>query len=196
MPIAERTTTDGTDALLEVSDVTLCEQMHEGHQPALDTIIGRHQRLVYWSAYAVVGSHNDAEEITADAFLTLWNKRDRFVLAGQSLAPWLATTARMLGKNRLRSTRRHEARPLDTARERLRTGFEDDVALRIALDHAVAALSNIDQAIFRLCLDEGMTYEQAAAALGLTTSSVRNRLSRLRKSLQHTLRPTYTEGGR
>ena len=45
-------------------------------------------------------------------------------------------------------------------------------------------LREVDREIFRMCMLDGLVYKQAAAQLGLTHGSVRNRLSRLRRQLR------------
>ena len=53
----------------------------------------------------------------------------------------------------------------------------------------VAAMSPLDQRIFRLCAAEGYAYDAAAAELGVTHGVVRNRLSRIRTRLRSTIEP-------
>ncbi len=48
----------------------------------------------------------------------------------------------------------------------------------------VAALPQIDQDVFRLCVVEGLSYKQAAYQLRTSHSAVRNRLSRVRGALR------------
>ena len=48
----------------------------------------------------------------------------------------------------------------------------------------LAALSELDREIFRLCATEGYAYAAAAEELKVTSGTVRNRLSRIRTRLR------------
>jgi RNA polymerase sigma-70 factor (ECF subfamily) len=45
----------------------------------------------------------------------------------------------------------------------------------------------LDRQIFRLCTNNGLTYKEAAARLGVTPGVIRNQLSRSRKALRVSL---------
>lgn len=179
-------------ALEACSDVELFALLRSGSQQAFRALFRRHQRPVYLTALRVLRTSNDAEEIIQDTFLTLWNKRRKIDLAGDSTLPWLLTTARYLALNRMRANSRIQTEPL---------GLNQDVAEKYAsadaqlegnelvqqLDSMVAAMPQVDQEIFNLCLVEGVNYEQAAKRLGITHGSVRNRLSRLKGKLRSQL---------
>jgi RNA polymerase sigma-70 factor (ECF subfamily) len=167
---------------------------------AFDLLYERHVRTVYRAALARVRSTPDAEEITQEVFVTLWRRAASIELV-ESLLPWLLATARYVALNRLRSDAARqahlaeaelEARPDagPTAEER----FEQS-RLADAIAAAVAGLSESDQAIYRLCIEDGVGYADAAARLGLTHGAVRNRLSRVRKALRGDLKD-YQNGGR
>lgn len=94
-----------------LSDVELFALVRRGNRQAFRALFRAHQRTVYWAAFSVVRSRPDAEEVLQDAFLTLWNKRAGIHLVGESLVPWLVTTARYLALNRRRSEVR---RPRDS----------------------------------------------------------------------------------
>ena len=57
---------------------------------------------------------------------------------------------------------------------------------------AVERLSELDREIFRLCAAEGYGYEAAAASLGVSHGTVRNRLSRIRSRVRATAMETET----
>lgn len=180
------------------SSLELFARVQSGDRQAFRALFSEHQRTVYWAAFAVLRSRSDAEEVLQDAFLTLWNKRAGIDLVGESVVPWLVTTARYLALNRRRSEVRHPRDSLDDAVE-----VADDQpspetlaianeAMR-AIRAAMATLPDIDQQIFELCLVEDLSYEQAATRLGITHATVRNRLSRLKGRLRDEL--TLLKGG-
>jgi len=175
-----------------IDDRPAIERLRRGDRDALTQLYRRHAGTVYWNAFGLLRSRPDAEEMTADAFLTLWMRRHEVEIFGNSALPWLIVTVKNLSRNRLRSNERRRAEHLDDRdRSATDTPSAEDLA---ALDEAmrlvravIAALPEVDQEIFRLCMVDGLTYQEAAARLGLKHGSVRNRLSRVRLRLQREL---------
>jgi len=163
-----------------------------GDHEAFRVLFRRHQQPVYLTAYRVLQSRDDAEEIMQDSFLTMWKKRARIDLVGESTLPWLVTTARFLALNRRRATAHARNDPLDAAgnlADAARSPEAEVLAQELAehLDSIISAMPGVDQEILRLCLIDELSYEQAARQLGITHGSVRNRLSRLKLRLRQDL---------
>lgn len=185
--------TDDTTGESVSDDRPAVERLRHGDRDALTELYTRHAGTVYWNAYGVLRSRADAEEMTADAFLTLWTKRHDVEIYGISALPWLVVTVKNLSRNRLRANERRSADHLDDVEPTSNTPSAEELA---ALDEAmrlvrdvVRRLPPVDQDIFRLCVIEELTYKEAAARLGLKHGSVRNRLSRVRLRLQSELGP-------
>lgn len=166
-----------------------------GDSAAFDRLYDRHISVVYRHAYSLLGSRREAEEIAQDVFVTLWGKISKVRIVDRSLLPWLLTTSRYLCLNRRRAAARHHARthvdglvalPADpmSVEDRVRTR-----ALREAIDDALAELSDDDYTVYLLCIEEGLTYQEAALQMGVSHGAIRNRLSRLRAALRVALGP-------
>ena len=170
-------------------DVDLFARIRSGDREAFRLMFRQHQRSVYWAAFSVLGTRSDSEEILQDAFLTLWDKRAGIDLVGESALPWLITTARYLALNRRRSESRRPRDSLDAGPD-----IVDDAPSpeTIAIGHealrhihtVMAVLPAVDRRIFELCLVDDLSYDQAATRLGVSHSTVRNRLSRLKRRLR------------
>lgn len=180
------------------TDLELFARVRAGDRQAFRALFREHQRTVYWAAFAVTHSRPDAEEVLQDAFLTLWTKRAGIDLVGESMAPWLVTTARYLALNRRRAEVRRPRDSLDEGLD-LAAALPSPESVAIANEamrhiHAImATLPEVDQRIFALCLVDDLSYEQAAGRLGITHATVRNRLSRLKGRLRDEL--TLLKGG-
>jgi RNA polymerase sigma-70 factor (ECF subfamily) len=180
-------------------DTAVLASLQRNETGALDAAMNRYERLAYWAAYAVVGVHRDTEEVAADTLVLLWRTRScsfggsgaRWSFGAQRWPPWIVASARYLAQNRLRTSRRHPVAPIDAEREGHETTSVELLAERAeliaAIRTAVAELSDVDRAIFTLCIEEGLSYDDAATSLGLAHGAVRNRLSRLRKQLRSSL---------
>ena len=161
-----------------------------GDAAAFEALYQRHVTVVYRHAYSLLGSRREAEEIAQDVFVTLFTKIATVRIVDRSLLPWLLTTSRYLCLNRRRALARNNARvhvdglavlPPDSL------SVEDRVrnrALREAIDDALAELSDDDYTVYLLCIEEGLSYQQASLAMGVSHGAVRNRLARLRAGLR------------
>jgi len=175
-----------------VSDRVLVDRLHDGDSDALDILFRRHARTVFAYAYARLRRRADAEEIVQDAFVILWERRRDVTLAGESLLPWLLTTARFRVSNLLRTWQRARIAPLtdveDVAIHADRTAEAVELTLTVELlDRAVASLSDLDRRIFLLCVEGDSSYAEAAKELGISHAALRGRLSRLRGRLRDEL---------
>jgi RNA polymerase sigma factor (sigma-70 family) len=123
--------------------------------------------------------------------------------AGDSLRPWLLGVA----TNAVRSHRRSAGRLLRlTARvgpQPAAADHADDVAGRVDDERRMAVvlaelhrLPRGEQEAVALCLWSGLSYPEAAAALGIAEASVRSRVSRARSKLRAALVPALTEDAR
>ncbi|GAA3924990.1 RNA polymerase sigma factor [Microbacterium soli] len=160
-----------------------------GDEAAFRQIYRAHVRPVYWIAHGILGSAQDAEDITQETFVVAWRKLPGLELTGESLLPWLATICRFQAANRLRVLRRDRANTADAVDERLpdTVSVEDQVisaelADRIARE--VGQLGEVDRRILILCAVQGYGYQVAADEVGLSHGAVRNRLSRVRTRLR------------
>ncbi|MET1132269.1 MAG: RNA polymerase sigma factor [Aeromicrobium sp.] len=178
-----------TDA--PVSDAALLARAQRGDTWAFATLFDRHVSAVYWQAHHVVGDADEAEDVCQDTFVTAWRRIGDITIVDRSILPWLMVTARYTALNagrkraRLRAvTLEHE--PADAGADP--AGHVEEAAVAAAIEAAVARLSAIDRRLFELCVDGDLTYEQAAAELGVTHGAVRNRVSRLRTRLRGDLR--------
>jgi RNA polymerase sigma factor (sigma-70 family) len=161
-----------------------------GDRAAFDALYARHVDVVYRHAYSLMGTRRDAEEVAQDVFVTLWSKLAAVRIVDRSLLPWLLTTSRYHCLNRRRAAARHTARihveglvalPADpmSVEDRVRNR-----SLRDAIDDALARLSDEDYTVYLLCIEEGLSYQEASLQMGVSHGAIRNRLSRLRAALR------------
>jgi len=173
------------------TDLANLTQAQGGDREAFVALYDTHVRAVYWFTLKMVRSTADAEDITQDTFVIAWSKRHAIRPVDQSVLPWLLVTARNLGNNLIRSRTRDEHHRTDSDLSNFpdpqHRSVPDEVENRMlldAIDHAVCQLSETDQTLYYLCIDEGLSYEQAARALGTSHGVVRNRLARVRITLR------------
>ncbi|MGA8851056.1 MAG: sigma-70 family RNA polymerase sigma factor [Aeromicrobium sp.] len=177
----------------DIPDEVLLQRSGSGDRVAFEQIYDRHVRAVYWQAHRVVRDAALAEEVSQDAFVTLWEKSRSVRIVDESILPWLMVTARFIALNTHRRHRREADRSSqidqdveDPTSDVERVAVASEVQDRI--DDAVSRLSVLDQRLYGLCIEGDHPYEAAARELGVSHGSVRNRLSRVRAQLRSDLR--------
>jgi RNA polymerase sigma factor (sigma-70 family) len=171
-----------------MDDRALLARVRDGEERAFGELFDRHARAVLAFARSRLAVHADADDVAQGAFVLLWEKRRDLELAGESALPWLLGTVRLLALATSRAAARRGV-GLDAA-----DGIPDGrpgperTAEVAELDELVAgsveALDEVDREIYRLCIDEGRSYGDAATVLGLTATTLRGRLARVRRRLR------------
>ena len=166
-----------------------------------DGVAERRERFeaVYRELYAPICGYalrrvrepEDAAEVIAETFATLWRRFDACP-HGDELRPWLFGVARRVIANQRRGERRRSALGERLAADVDQTAFEatrqDEATSELA--RAFAALNESDRELLSLVAWEGLTSEELSIALGTSRAVVRLRLHRARKRLRDALPPT------
>lgn len=131
----------------------------------------------------------DAAEVVAETFLTLWRRLDD-APPGDGLRPWVYGVARRTLANHRRGARRRTA-----LTERLAAGLHvvaDTVMPQADPDgpvaRAFAELAESDRELLSLVAWEELSHEELAVALGVSRPVVRLRLHRARRRFAEALR--------
>jgi RNA polymerase sigma factor (sigma-70 family) len=134
---------------------------------------------VYRSAYRVLRSPVDAEDVTQEVFLRLW-KRGAHAIREAS-AESLRGTALQLALNRLRGARRRAKHEKESAARRSEVSYDESVEnaeLRQLLRAELDSLPEELRTSLVLRYQEELSLERAAALLGCALSTVHQRIER------------------
>jgi RNA polymerase sigma factor (sigma-70 family) len=158
----------------------------------IDDLYRAHVAEVYRYAFAVLGNHADAEDVTQTTFLNAYRALEQGVRPRKP-ANWLLTIASNAIKQRFRQ---EQSRPrqveLDDRIPHAGTDEDDEAP---SVGELLTALSKIPpqqrQAIV-LREFEGRSYNEIAEILGVTTSALETLLFRARRSLAEELQHQLT----
>ena len=157
---------------------------------AIDDLYRQHGGEVYRYAYAVLGNHADAEDVTQTTFLNAYRALEQGV-APRKPSNWLLTIASNAIKQRFRQ---EQARPREVELDDRLAGNETDDD-GPSVGELLTALSKIPpqqrQALV-LREFEGRSYAEIAAILDVTTSALETLLFRARRSLAEELEHQLT----
>ena len=166
-----------------LTDAELWSRGCDGDHAAAGELFRRHAQAVFVFLVRRTGDRELAEDLTSTVFLEAWRKRSEVTLQGESALPWLYGVALNCARNARRSLHRHRAALSRLALERPAPGsLEEDRELRRVLE-LLRRLPEDQRDVLVACAWTGLSYEDAACALGIPVGTVRSRLSRARARL-------------
>ncbi|UQU62944.1 RNA polymerase sigma factor [Couchioplanes caeruleus] len=171
-------------------DGELWRRAREGEPECFGVLFDRHAEAVRAFCARRTGSLDAADDLVSIVFLEAWRRRGQVELVDGNALPWLYGIARLTVLHRRRTALRHR-RALDRLPPAPPTpDHADDVAGRLddeqhlaRLRAAFARLRPSDRDVLVLCVWQGLSYAEAAVALGVPVGTVRSRLSRARARL-------------
>jgi RNA polymerase sigma factor (sigma-70 family) len=180
----------GHEKVMEPSDADLWGRSRAGDRDAFGALFERYATLIYNYCFRRVGSWSTAEDLLSVVFLEAWRRREK-ELPPDKVLPWLYGIATNVVRNQRRSERRFAAalkrmptvEPTPDFAERAAERLDDERQMQQALS-LLGKLHPRERDVFALCSWMELSYEDAAAALGVRVGTVRSRLSRARTHLQ------------
>ncbi|MGG6295775.1 sigma-70 family RNA polymerase sigma factor [Leptolyngbya sp. AN02str] len=178
--------------LPDLSDADLYFRLKANQPEALGILYDRHASLVYGLALRVLGTQQEAEDLTQDIFLNL--VRSSFDPKRGSLRTYLATLTRSRAIDRVRSRTTatnvlRKWQPGSGATETPNLPF-DFIAQREQAQEvqaALAELSDEQQTILRMAYYDGLSQSQIAERLNIPLGTVKARARRGLLKLRQTL---------
>ena len=165
-----------TSTLAGLDDAGLVKACLEGRRDAFDVIVERHRRTVYQVCYRFVNNHEDASDLSQEAFVRAWRGLKNF--KGQAaLSTWLYRIAVNVCLNRV-SGKKTETEPIESDRfEDTRIENATDGLLRgeraAAVRKAIAALPAKQRATLILRAYHEMSHQEIADVLGSSVGAVK-----------------------
>jgi len=176
----------------EMSDAQVVTSIARYSEVALAEAYRRHGGAVFGLAKRVLNNPTDAEDVTQEVFLRLWNQPDRFDPARGSLRSFLLAQAHGRAVDAVRSSSSRRARE---ARDALRTAESPydmqrevwDLAVADQVASAMGELPEEERRAIELAYFDGHTYREVAELLdqpeGTVKSRIRNGMRRMRAVL-------------
>ena len=185
-----------TTDLQRLADEEVMDLLGDGNPEAFEVIYDRHSRAAFSLAYRIAGDRNVAEDITQEAFLSMWRSHVRFDRERGSVRTWVLGIVHhraidALRRNSVHDKRRTSAEGLEErqeAPERERTevvvGSRDDAR---ELQEVMSTLPGEQLEVVRLAYFGGFTHTQIAEMLKMPVGTVKGRmrlgLEKMRRAL-------------
>lgn len=188
-----------------LNEWNLIERLKQGDESAFKEVVESSQGLVYNTALGIVQNPEDAEDVTQEVFVQLYESIRSF--KGESkLTTWLYRITVSKAMDHLRRKKRKKrfafVQSLFGANEELVHDPPDFVHPGVSLDNkekakelfkAIELLPEKQKIAFTLNRIEGLSYQEISDIMKLTVASVESLLHRARKNLRKTLETYYLQ---
>lgn len=172
---------------MDPSDEDLVEAFQSGDVSAFDQLVRRWDRKIQGVVYRLVGNHEEARDLSQEAFLKAYRALGTFKKEAR-FSSWLYQIALNATRDRLRRRRRYHDVSLDDVEERPEASLRDgrpsafeliessDLSRMVAA--AMAGLPDEQREVLILKEYEGLTFPEIAETLDVPLSTVKTRLYR------------------
>jgi RNA polymerase sigma-70 factor (ECF subfamily) len=176
---------------LTTTEADLLPRCRRGDEAAWNDLVARHTRKVFGLCYRFTGRVDEAEDLTQEVFVKVYQTLTRYREADGPFGGWLMAVARNHAIDHYRRRKQ----------ERLRRSEDTQVLETMPArgEHPVASLERAERAslVHRglralpldlrlpliLCDLQGMAYEEIAAHLSIPLGTVKSRINRARIEL-------------
>lgn len=160
-------------------------------QPELfSELVGRYHKLFFNRIYRMLGNKDETEDVVQEAFVKIYIQAHRFTDQGEnSFRSWAYTVLIRTALSYLRKLKRERLATihLDNEMAEALVDTTDRFSFYLLKDEVMSILSRLPLAARRLLsmrFLDGLSYQEIAAAEGLSEGAVRTRLSRARREFE------------
>jgi RNA polymerase sigma-70 factor, ECF subfamily len=181
-----------SEDVTNASDSQLVTMIARCNELALAETLRRHGGAVFGLARRVLNGTVEAEDVTQEIFLRLWNQPERFDPARGTLRSFLMTQSHCRAVETIRTLQARRRRELSDAQKAQRCAYDSqheawDVALAEDVKKALDVLPPEERRAIELAFFAGLTYVNVAEILdepeGTVKSRIRNGMRRMRETL-------------
>ena len=185
--------------IVREDEAALVSAAKAGDTASFEELVNRYERKIFRLGMNITQNREDAEDVMQDAFLKSYQNLDRF--QGDSrFYTWLVRIAVNEALMKLRKRRPNQVsldEPLTNDEDSLFREIEDwgpspekrfaQTELNEILNSVISELDPIFRVAFLLRDSEGLSTEETAQILGISTAAVKSRLLRARLKLRQKL---------
>lgn len=159
----------------------LLSDVASGEQAAFGMLYSQYGDIVFKLVLKYLGSVELAKDVSQEIFLKIWVKREKLKKVND-VRFYLLKTARNHAIDVLRAASKSNTVKGEIARHFYKDNvYLDDVTLhkdyRTFIQRTIEALPPRAKEVFLLCREEGKSYDEIAAALGISRNAVRNSMN-------------------
>ena len=184
------------DGSSNITDTALIDGIKAKQVKALDSLYDHYGRLVFNVALRLLHNQEEAEDLTQDIFLQLWQNSEAYNPQRASLSSYLIVKTRSRAIDRLRS-QKSKQRISQLWQASIDLDYEGESALnQLSLQEqtqqiqsALNQLSTSEREVLEIAYYKGLSQSQIAKETKLPLGTVKSRSRQALKKLRHALRP-------
>lgn len=161
------------------------ERIKAGDKDGLKDIYVAYLSYIYTIIYGIVTSRENAEDLTSEFFIKLWDIADGYRPATKGHKAYLATVARNMALDFLRRNRREILTEELPEEEDRHSKVEEEVISDVGLQEALNSLKESERLVVSMKILSDMTFQEIAdelhAPLGTVTWRYKNALEKLKR---------------
>jgi len=183
-------------------EYAVIQRCKQGDLSAFDELVRLYEKQVYSFAYRLTGNYDDANDISSEAFVKVFNSINTF-RGDANFSTWLFRVVTNLYLDERKRSKAHLNVPLDEyidlEESTVTRQIEDSspgpeqlleqMERAEALNALIQQLPDYQRAMVLLYHTQGRSYEDIAEIMGLPIGTVKSRLNRARLSLREKLGP-------
>lgn len=169
-------------------EVQLIQLVASGDVRAYRQLVERHLRGIHAFAHRMLASRAEAEEVSQETFLRLWEHAGRYVPSAKP-STWIYRIAHNLCVDRLRRRREPSSgvAPDELPGSERPSGLFQERQVADAVQRALAELPERQRAAIGLVHYQGLSNAEAAEVLGVGVRALESLLARARRQLKESL---------
>ena len=194
---ASNAAVEAPDSISSVPDRDLVKQAQQGDYSAFDTLMRRYQERVYATLYHMTSNHEDANDLTQEAFITAYKALNTFK-GDSSYFTWIYRIAVNKTINFLKGRRNkiylslndldfnaeHDPEIVAFVSENTPRRDLNLLELQEKLNEAMQKLSDVHRLVVTLHDVQGLSHDEISKIMDCNTGTVRSRLFYARQQLQ------------
>lgn len=188
-----------------LSDEKLARQILSGDTAAFEDLMNRYKRSIFTIAYRMMGNYHEAEDITQEVFVTVYNKLYQYD-SSKKFGPWIHRIAVNTCISTLRKRNKVVSISFDEtyvpANELELNDLYDDPhliieqqELKAEIEEALLELPESYRMVLVLRYQLDLKNQEIAEILGVSRENVDVKIHRARKALRKTILKKWNEGG-
>jgi len=156
----------------------LQNEVSAADETAFNSIVQSHSDALMRTAMHITGHQQSAEDIVQEAFLRLWQHRNKII--PYNTGGWLYTVTTHLAYKHVKKTKRNSIyAKLNETRQNWHTDVEDHLLQKEnqkTYDNAYMRLPERQQAVYSLSREQGLSRDEIACQLSISPNTVKNHL--------------------
>lgn len=161
------------------------EKIRAGNKEGLREIYDDYSGYIWSVVYEIVKNKENAEDVTSDFFIKLWEKADSYRTGGGHRT-YITVMARNMAIDYIRKYHREEAADIESLEESPKESrLEQQVISRMTVEEALKTLNDGERQIINLKIMGDLTFKEISRVMkqpmGTVTWKYRNALAKLRR---------------